>query len=60
MTALGRLDVHAHYPPEPSRQALERAGHSRPDLDGAGDPPGALTEALRANTERLFPRLAAG
>jgi 6-methylsalicylate decarboxylase len=31
MTALGRLDVHAHYLPEPYRQALERAGHGRPD-----------------------------
>ena len=28
-------------------------------LDTAGDPPGSLTDALRANTERLFPRLAA-
>ena len=28
-------------------------------LDAAGDPPGSLTDALRANTERLFPRLAA-
>jgi predicted TIM-barrel fold metal-dependent hydrolase len=28
-------------------------------LDAAGDPPGALTEALRTNTELLFPRLAA-
>jgi predicted TIM-barrel fold metal-dependent hydrolase len=29
-------------------------------LDSAGEPPGSLTDALRANTERLFPRLAAG
>jgi predicted TIM-barrel fold metal-dependent hydrolase len=28
-------------------------------LDTAGDPPGSLTDVLRANTERLFPRLAA-
>ena len=28
-------------------------------LHTAGDPPGSLTEMLRANTERLFPRLAA-
>ena len=28
-------------------------------LDTAGDPPGSLTDALRANTERLFPSLAA-
>ena len=27
-------------------------------LDAAGDPPGSLAEALRANTERLFPRIA--
>jgi predicted TIM-barrel fold metal-dependent hydrolase len=27
-------------------------------LDAAGDPPGSLTGALRANTERLFPQLA--
>ena len=26
-------------------------------LDAAGDPPGAVADALRANTERLFPRL---
>ncbi|HKY16681.1 MAG TPA: amidohydrolase family protein [Microthrixaceae bacterium] len=31
MTAPGKLDVHAHYLPEPYRQALERAGHSQPD-----------------------------
>src|SRR4051794_579857 len=31
MTALGKLDVHAHYLPEPYRQALERAGHGQPD-----------------------------
>jgi hypothetical protein len=84
MTALGKLDVHAHSLPESYRQALERAGHAQPDgmpqipewsaeahvalMDrleiatsrraSTGDPPGALTEALRANTERLFPRLA--
>ena len=27
----GKLDVHAHYLPEPYRQALERAGHTQPD-----------------------------
>lgn len=31
MTAPGKLDVHAHYLPEPYRDALERAGHARPD-----------------------------
>lgn len=29
-------------------------------LDDAGDPPGSLLAELRANTERLFPRLGAG
>ena len=27
---LGKLDVHAHYLPEPYRQALERAGRALP------------------------------
>ncbi len=31
MTALGQLDVHAHYLPEPYRVALGRAGHAQPD-----------------------------
>ena len=31
MTGLGKLDVHAHYLPEPYRLALERAGHAHPD-----------------------------
>ena len=31
MTAPGKLDVHAHYLPEPYRHALERAGHTQPD-----------------------------
>ena len=31
MTALGKLDVHAHYLPESYRQALERTGHAQPD-----------------------------
>ncbi len=31
VTAPGTLDVHAHYLPEPYRQALERAGHGQPD-----------------------------
>ena len=37
-------------PTSSPRMATER-------LDAAGDPPGSLAEALRANTERLFPRL---
>jgi predicted TIM-barrel fold metal-dependent hydrolase len=31
MTAPRKLDVHAHYLPEPYRRALERAGHGQPD-----------------------------
>jgi len=31
VTVAGKLDVHAHYLPEPYRQALERSGHSHPD-----------------------------
>lgn len=31
MAAAGKLDLHAHYLPEPYRAALERAGHTRPD-----------------------------
>jgi predicted TIM-barrel fold metal-dependent hydrolase len=31
VTPPGKLDVHAHYLPEPYRQALERAGHGQPD-----------------------------
>jgi len=31
VTPPGRLDVHAHHLPEPYRQALEHAGHARPD-----------------------------
>jgi predicted TIM-barrel fold metal-dependent hydrolase len=31
VTPPGKLDVHAHYLPEPYRQALARAGHGQPD-----------------------------
>jgi predicted TIM-barrel fold metal-dependent hydrolase len=31
VTVAGKLDVHAHYLPEPYRELLERAGHSQPD-----------------------------
>ena len=31
MTSPGKLDVHAHYLPEPYRRALGDAGHSQPD-----------------------------
>ena len=51
MTALGKLDVHAHYLPEPYRQALERAGHSRPD--GMPQIPDWSAEAHVALMDRL-------
>ena len=56
LTTLEHLHYGSDFPFTPDfvvEMAAER-------LDGAGDPPGSLTEALRANTERLFPRLAAG
>ena len=56
LTTLEQLHYGSDYPFTPDF-VVEMAG-SR--LDGAGDPPGSLTDALRANTERLFPRLAAG
>jgi predicted TIM-barrel fold metal-dependent hydrolase len=31
VTVAGKLDVHAHYLPEPYRALLERAGHAEPD-----------------------------
>ena len=43
--ALGKLDVHAHYLPEPYRQALERAGHSQPD--GMPADPGLVGRGAR-------------
>ena len=51
MTALGKLDVHAHYLPEPYRQALERAGHGQPD--GMPQIPDWSAEAHVALMDRL-------
>jgi predicted TIM-barrel fold metal-dependent hydrolase len=31
VTVAGKLDVHAHYLPEPYRELLERSGHTQPD-----------------------------
>ncbi len=31
MSVAGKLDVHAHYLPEPYRDLLEQVGHNRPD-----------------------------
>jgi hypothetical protein len=31
VSALGKLDVHAHYLPDGYRQALQRSGHRQPD-----------------------------
>jgi predicted TIM-barrel fold metal-dependent hydrolase len=55
MTTPDHLHYGSDFPftPEPvSAAAAER-------LEGAGDPPGSLVRALRANTERLFPSLGA-
>jgi predicted TIM-barrel fold metal-dependent hydrolase len=54
IATLEHLHYGSDYPFTPDFVA-EMAGAS---LDAAGDPPGSLTAALRANTERLFPRLA--
>jgi 6-methylsalicylate decarboxylase len=56
LTTLDHLHYGSDFPFTPDfvvEMAAER-------LDGAGDPPGSLSDALRANTERLFPRLADG
>jgi predicted TIM-barrel fold metal-dependent hydrolase len=56
--ALTTLD-HRHYGSDfPFTPDFVVAG-AADRIDGAGDPPGSLAPALRANTERLFPRLAA-
>ena len=52
ITTLDHLHYGSDFPFTPdfvAAMATER-------LDSAGDPPGSLTDALRANTERLFPR----
>jgi 6-methylsalicylate decarboxylase len=56
LTTLEHLHYGSDFPFTPDF-VVEMAGKR---LDGAGDPPGSLTDVLRANTERLFPRLAAG
>jgi len=50
---------HLHYGSDVPFTPELVADIARQQLDGAGDPPGSLVDALRANTERLFPRLAA-
>jgi predicted TIM-barrel fold metal-dependent hydrolase len=54
ITTLEHLHYGSDYPFTPDF-VVEMASAA---LDTAGDPPASLTEALRANTERLFPRLA--
>jgi predicted TIM-barrel fold metal-dependent hydrolase len=56
ITTLEHLHYGSDFPFTPDFVA-EMAGER---LDTAGEPPGSLTPALRANTERLFPRLATG
>ncbi len=55
LTTLGHLHYGSDFPFTPDFVVEMAAGR----LDDAGDPPGSLPAALRANTERLFPRLAA-
>ena len=53
LTTLDHLHYGSDFPFTPdfvAALATER-------LDAAGDPPGSLADALRANTARLFPRL---
>ncbi len=56
ITALDHLHYGSDFPFTPDFVAAVAAEH----LDDAGDPPGSLLHALRANTQRLFPRLGAG
>ena len=56
LTTLDHLHYGSDFPFTPDFVA-EMAGER---LDAAGEPPGSLTDVLRANTERLFPRLAVG
>jgi predicted TIM-barrel fold metal-dependent hydrolase len=55
LTTLEHLHYGSDFPFTPDFVA-QMAGER---LGTAGDPPGSLTDALRANTERLFPRLTA-
>lgn len=53
LTTLEHLHYGSDYPFTP--EFAVAAGRER--LAGVGEPPGSLVAALRANTERLFPRL---
>ena len=55
ITTLAHLHYGSDYPFTPELAAALAAER----LEAAGDPPGSLTAALRTNTERLFPALAA-
>jgi predicted TIM-barrel fold metal-dependent hydrolase len=55
LTTLEHLHYGSDYPFTPEFAAA-MAGER---LAGVGDPPGWLLDALRANTERLFPALCA-
>ena len=55
LTTLEHLHYGSDFPFTPEFVAAMAAER----LDGAGDPPGSLTDALRPNTERLFPELGA-
>jgi predicted TIM-barrel fold metal-dependent hydrolase len=55
ITTLDHLHYGSDYPFTPEFAAAMTAER----LAAAGDPPGSLTEALRTNTERLFPALVA-
>jgi hypothetical protein len=54
MTTIEHLHYGSDYPFTPDFVAAIAVEQ----LDAAGDPPGALVDRLRANTERLFPRVA--
>jgi predicted TIM-barrel fold metal-dependent hydrolase len=56
ITTLEHLHYGSDFPFTPEF-VVEVAGQR---LDDAGDPPGSLGATLRANSERLFPRLVAG
>ena len=55
LTTLEHLHYGSDYPFTPEFVAA-MAGER---LDAAGEPPGSLLDALRPNTERLFPELGA-
>jgi len=55
ITTLDHLHYGSDYPFTPDFVAALATDA----LDGAGEPPGSLAEAMRANTRALFPRLAA-